>query len=235
MDIDLKRLANGNSKGKAIAKSLGYKKTKYWQFLKDHCFSNPTNQDVIVQLNDILYAKELAALLCPQFHKLIFKETKPLQHLTDPEKLSIGYEAIWKALHNYTNPNSSMFHWIMFAIRMYSKKNTREFPQERTIADEMKTYTPDPKQPKPDITHNEETVLNNWIKKANLTQENKIILHFYLTRAAYKGWINDYLKDFKARTGQTRHPKGIVAKMKEIKIKLAKVIRQEGYDLPLAF
>lgn len=233
MDIDLNRLAKGNLLGKQLANTLGYKKTKYWQFLKDNCFTT-INPDIKPYLNDILYAKELATTLCPQYNHLIYKETKPLKHLTDDEKLSIGYEAIWKCLHQYTNPKTNITQWLMFGIRMYSKKNTRKQNNEVFITDYIKMSTHDPKQNKPEIPHTEETVLNDWIKKANLTQEHQIILHFYLTKAASKGWIQDYLKDFYARTGQTRHPKGIVAKMIEIKRKLASVLRKEGFDLPIA-
>jgi hypothetical protein len=233
MEVNNEKLAQGNLLGKNLAKKAGYKRTKYWQFLKDNCFTT-INPDIKPYLDDILYAKELATTLCPQYHHLIWKETKPLRHLTDDEKLSIGYEAIWKALHQYTNPKTNITQWIMFSIRMYSKKNTRKQNNEVFITDYIKMSTQDQKQPKPDIPHTEETVLNDWIRKANLNQEHQTILHFYLTRAASKAWIQDYLKDFYTRTGQTRHPKGITAKIIEIKRKLATILKKEGIDLPIA-
>ena len=236
MEVNLEKLVAGNLLGKSIAKKLGYKKTKYWQFLQEHCMTN-IHPEVLPHIDEILYAKNIAEYYCNQYYGLIFKETRKLRHLLPGERLSIGYEAIWKALHNYTDSKTSMTQWLMFGIRFYSKKNTKKITQERLVVEKVAEFLPDTKQPEAVsqlIASDENAILELWERKAGIRGENKIILHFYLTKAAYKGWINDYLADFKARTGETRHPKGIVAKMAEIKRRLAAALQREGFDLPIA-
>lgn len=236
MEVNLEKLAAGNKLGKSIAKRLGYKKTKYWQFLQDHCFTN-VHPDVMPHLDEILYAKTVTEHYCNQYYGLIFKETRRLRHLLPEERLSIGHEAIWKALHNYTDAKTSMTQWLMFGLRMYSHKNIVKETKDRLIIEKVAEFLPDAKQPNPVlqlIDSDENSILDYWERKAGIRGENKIILHFYLTKAAYKGWINDYLADFNARTGEKRHPKYIVMKMAEIKRRLANFLKSEGVEIPIA-
>lgn len=236
MEVDLERLVHGNTLGRKIAAEMGYKKTKYWKFLSDNCFSK-VNPAVAANIDDIIYAKKVAEYYFCQYKGLICRETKKLRFLSEEERFSIGYEAMWRSLHEYRDIKTNITEWLMFGLKIYVTK-ARYKRRDKDLSLTVKgKFVDDKKQKMPldlVINRNEDVILSSWERKAGIRGEEKIIFDFYMTRASSNAWIQDYLKDLKERTGETRTKARIIQKMQIIKKKLAEAIKKEGVDLPVA-
>jgi hypothetical protein len=256
MDINLNELAECNKLGKKWAKLAGYKPTKYFSFISDLMVNLDVLQEKLRdKFADLLAAKDTILLPAKYQNFLCSKHEKAVKfwaikfksnYVSMDERISYGYEGIWRAIFAYTKPECSLESYIFHNVRMHIRASiTHEINKykatKRSIfntavrlesakdKDNPLNFA-DPRVVNPSVlaeskeSKSEEIILDEWLDRANITdEENRRIVHFYIRREEFvnNGWVDKYLEDLNARKGITRSKPGIRQRLDRVKEILA--------------
>jgi len=262
MEINLIELAECNKIGKEWARLAGYKPTKYFNFISDlktniekikECLGERFEEFVAVK-DIILSPEKYQDYLCNKHEKGVYFWANKYKsnHVSLEERISYGYEGIWRAIFNYTRPECSLDHFVFYNIRTYVRVSINheiqkftaikramfgtairiESPSNSKTRKSLSATLADPNAKTSDEIAQinelpqESELLDSWLKKANITDEENIrILNFYIRRDEFpnNGWVDKYLEDLNHRKGISRAKSGIKARLKQVKEILATV------------